>query len=106
PTSIETRGISSCFTETPIRQSLGRTPDPCRIAGSYVLVKIGLPKLLLLRGPQRSPPLARLSCCAGFRKSQSGTKLPFPSVHVRVTGGGAVSCEELPTMRAVGFDAG
>ena len=27
------------------------------------------------------------------------------SKRVRVTGGGAVSCDELPTMRAVGLDA-
>ena len=32
-------------------------------------------------------------------------KLPLASVHVRVTGGGAVSCDELPTMRAVGLEA-
>jgi len=75
------------------------------MAGSYEFVKIGLPKLLLLSGPQRSPPRARLSCWSGFRRSQSGTKLPLPSVHVRVTAGGAVSCDELPTRRAVGLDA-
>src|SRR5438067_12808839 len=73
------------------------------MAGSYVLVKIGLPKLVLLSGPHKSPPLARLSCCAGLSRSQSGTKLPLPSVHVRVTGGGAVNCDELPTIRAVGL---
>ena len=71
-----------------------------------MLVKSGLPKLLLLSAPQKSPPLPRRSCAEpGSSKSQSGTKLPLASVQVRVTGGGAVSCDELPTMRAVGFDA-
>ena len=34
--------------------------------------------------PQKSPPVARRSCAALFNRSQSGTKLPLASVHVRV----------------------
>ncbi len=35
--------------------------------------------------PQRSPPLCRRSCAAGFDRSQSGTKFRFASVQARVT---------------------
>ena len=39
-------------------------------------------KFALLGAPHRSPPVARLSCAAGFRRSQSGLKLPL-STHAR-----------------------
>ena len=67
-----------------------------------MFVKRPVPKLLLLSAPQKSTVVV---CASGFNRSQSGTKSPFLSVHVRVTGGGAVSWDELPTIRAVGFVA-
>ncbi|MNC87953.1 hypothetical protein D3C83_37310 [compost metagenome] len=43
-----------------------------------------LPKFWLPHCPQKSPPEARRSCAPRLRRSQSGEKLPFASVHVRV----------------------
>jgi hypothetical protein len=43
-----------------------------------------LPKFWLPHWAQKSPPDARKSCVLRFSRSQSGEKLPFASVHVRV----------------------
>src|SRR5215471_781917 len=69
----------------PTFQSYGRSAQPFRIAGSYVLLKTGLAKFRLLICPQRSPPDARKSCSSGLLRSQSGLKFLFPSVQVRLT---------------------
>src|SRR5215468_3612011 len=69
----------------PTFQSYGRRPQPFKIAGSYVLLKIGLAKFRLLICPQRSPPDVRKSWTSGLLRSQSGLKFLFPSVHVRLT---------------------
>src|ERR1700674_807739 len=52
--------------------------------------------------PQTSPPLARLSCAFVLSRLQSGTKLPFVSVHERVTLNGA-NAPPVPGIRSVGF---
>src|SRR5215472_1994219 len=69
----------------PTFQSYGRSPQPVRIAGSYVLLKTGLAKFKLLIWPQKSPPVGRRSCASGLLRSQSGLKFLFASVHARVT---------------------
>ena len=43
-TGIDVRGRISCWTERPICQSLGRTPQPLSNDGSSVAVAFGLPK--------------------------------------------------------------
>src|SRR5919198_1017504 len=55
PTSTDVRGSTSCWTDTPQFQSDGRTPQPCRISGSMVLLKAAVPKFRLLMIPQKSP---------------------------------------------------
>ena len=60
-------------------------PSRLRNAGSKLLVRTFVPKLVFDITPQRSPPLPRRSCAAGFDRSQSGTKLRFASVQARVT---------------------
>src|SRR6185369_3451323 len=96
PTSIDTRGRISCCTEAPMPQSPDRTPHPCSTAGSIVLLKTGLPKFWSLSAAQKSPPLATRFCSPGFSRSQSGAKLLFASVQVRVT---------VVEMRVTGFEA-
>src|SRR6266542_2535610 len=59
-------------------------PHPCCTSGFTRTVTNGLPKLELLQAPQLSPPDARLFCPEGFIRSQSGMKLRFPSVQLRV----------------------
>src|SRR6476660_688631 len=50
-----------------------------------MLVSRFLPKLVLERTPQKSPPLGRRSWAFPFDRSQSGTKLRLSSIHARVT---------------------
>src|SRR5262245_47538450 len=69
----------------PKFQSYGRSPQPLRIAGSYVLLNTGLAKFRLLICAQKSPPEGRRSCASGLLRSQSGLKFLFASVQVRVT---------------------
>src|SRR5205809_7635305 len=84
PTSTDTRGSTSCCTDTPMFQSAGRTPHPFSRPGSYVVSNAAWPNARLLICAQTSPPLAVRFCASGFRRSQSGAKLLFESVHVRV----------------------
>src|SRR5688572_26857161 len=101
PSSTETRGSTSCWTETPNSQSAGRTPHPSSAAGSKFRLKVAVPKLRSLIAPHESPPAARLFCASGLDRLQSGMKLPLPSVHERVIGGRPSSV--LPAMRDVGL---
>src|SRR5262245_20960640 len=100
PSSTDTRGSTSCCTETPNSQSAGRTPQPSSAAGSKLRLSVAVPKLRSLIAPQESPPLARLFCASGLDRLQSGMKFPL-SVHDRVTAGRPSSV--LPAMRDVGF---
>src|SRR5215510_11513685 len=84
PTSTDVRGSTSCWTDMVQFQSEGRTPHPCRMSGSMVLLNVAVPKFRLLMVPQKSP-VGPKSCCCGFVRSQSGFQLPLRSVHVRVT---------------------
>src|SRR6185295_10149024 len=84
PTSTDVRGSTSCCTDTPQFQSDGRTPQPLRIAGSIVLLKVAVPKFRLLMTPQKSP-LGPKSCVFGFERLQSGFQSPLRSVQVLVT---------------------
>ena len=86
-------------------QSEGRTPQPLRSAGSKLLVSTCCPKLVFDTTPHRSPPLPRRSCALGFIRSQSGTKLPFASVHARVTPA-VPSVDVVCGIRSVGFVLG
>jgi hypothetical protein len=49
-----------------------------------LVLNTGSPKFRLLASPQKSPPVARRSCTWRLRRSQSGAKLPFASVQVRL----------------------
>src|SRR5262245_2248970 len=80
---MATRGRISCCTVTPNCQSLLRTPQPFCTSGLTRVVPNGMPKLELVHAPQLSPPDARLFWAAAFIRSQSGMRLPFPSVHAR-----------------------
>src|SRR5215510_1262621 len=93
PTSTDVRGSTSCCTDAVQFQSDGRTPQPCRMSGSMVLLNVAVPKFRLLMMPQKSPDGPK-SCGCGFARSQSGIQLPLRSVHVLVT---------LVAMREVGL---
>src|SRR5947209_4392817 len=93
PTSTDTRGSTSCCTETPNAQSDGRVPQPLRIAGSIVLLNTFFPKFAFENAPHTSPPDDRRSCATGLSRSQSGVKLPLLSVQFLAT---------FETMRDVG----
>src|SRR3954471_22280297 len=82
---MEDRRPSRCWTDKAKFQSDGRTPQPERTCGSNLLVSTFSPKCTFDRTPHTSPPLGRWSCASGLPRSQSGTKLPFASVHARVT---------------------
>src|SRR5687768_3263159 len=84
PISTDVRGNTSCCTDTPQFQSDGRTPQPFRISGSMVLLKVAVPKFRLLMTPQKSP-VGPKSCGCGFERLQSGFQLPLRSVQVLVT---------------------
>jgi hypothetical protein len=69
----------------PISQSIGRVYQPLNMSGSYVVLNTSVPNVLLFQAPHWSPPDARRSCAAGFKRSQSGLKLPLASFHDRPT---------------------
>src|SRR3989442_12974855 len=77
PISTETRGSNCCWIDAPKFQSAGRIPQPWSSAGSTVVSNTALPKDEFAI-PAHSP------FGAAFSRSQSGTKLSFVSVHVRV----------------------
>ena len=67
-------------------QSDGRTPHAVEDARGEVVGQDVLCRSCVFDiTPQRSPPLVRRSCAAGFSRSQSGTKFWLASVQARVT---------------------
>src|SRR5256885_15102305 len=68
-------------TLTDHAQLYGRLPHPWIQSGSAVVLKTCWPKLLFAIVPHVSPPKP---LAFGFRRSQSGTRLPLPSVHDRL----------------------
>ena len=77
-TSTDVRGRICCCTPMPNCQSDGRTPHPLRAAGSMIVSPAVLAKPFDDHGPHS--PFA-----AGFMSAQSGRKLPFESVQLRLT---------------------
>src|SRR5215510_11096707 len=73
PIDTDMRGSSSCCNVTPMIQSDGRVPQPCRMAESYDRLggAFGTPKLRLLICPHS--PFWR-----GFSRSQSSARLLQP----------------------------
>src|SRR3982751_1172640 len=61
-----------------------RLPHPVYASGSHAALGVLSPNRLFGLAPQKSPPVARRSCCAILSRSQSTLKLPLASVHVRV----------------------
>ena len=73
--SSDERGPICCWTETPSVQSDGRTPQPSRMPASKLFVRMFLPKFVFDMTPQRSPPVARRSCAAGFEQIAVGHEI-------------------------------
>ena len=49
------RKALGAYTVPQIDVQVSRTPQPCRISGSMVLLKVAVPKFRLLMTPQKSP---------------------------------------------------
>src|SRR5688572_32305815 len=91
---MDARGRISCCTDTLNDQSDGRLPQPLATPGSKVAPTNWFePNSGLLIAPQKSMPSPTppgavcVPCAAGIVSSQSGTKSPSSSCHVRVTDG-------------------